>query len=162
MIEFKKAGEQDIALIYELAESIWKKHYVTVITMEQIEYMLQNMYSRESLKKQMSEGHEFTLLYDNGKPLGYISISTKDGKNYFLHKFYVLMNEQRKGLGTTFFNHMLSQLKEPWCIELTVNRKNYKAINFYFKNGFVIKDVADFDIGQGYFMNDFIMVKKLK
>jgi hypothetical protein len=45
---------------------------------------------------------------------------------------------------------------------LTVNRKNYKAINFYFKNGFTIKEIADFDIGNGFFMNDFIMIKKIK
>jgi hypothetical protein len=35
---------------------------------------------------------------------------------------------------------------------------NYKAINFYFKNGFTIEKVADFDIGDGYFMNDFVMI----
>jgi hypothetical protein len=39
-----------------------------------------------------------------------------------------------------------------------VNRQNYKAINFYFKLGFKIQTVADFDIGNGYVMNDFVMV----
>jgi ribosomal protein S18 acetylase RimI-like enzyme len=43
-------------------------------------------------------------------------------------------------------------------IRLTVNRENYKAINFYFKLGFKIEKVADFDIGQGYVMNDFVML----
>ena len=162
MITYRKAGKNDIALIYQLAENIWKQHYITIITMEQIEYMLSNMYSAESLTNQMEDGHIFTLVYDNDLPVGYISVSTKDGRNYFLHKFYVLMNEQRRGLGTELFNHILNELNDPWSIELTVNRKNYKAINFYFKNGFVIRDVADFDIGKGYFMNDFIMIKKLK
>ena len=161
-LEYRKAGRSDIGLIYQLAESIWRQHYITVITMEQIEYMLKNMYSQESLSKQMEEGHEFTLVYADGSPLGYISVSTKDHRNYFLHKFYVLMNKQGKGLGTQFFHHILEGIKGAETIELTVNRKNYKAINFYFKNGFTIKDVADFDIGNGYFMNDFIMVKKLK
>jgi len=44
-------------------------------------------------------------------------------------------------------------------IRLQVNRKNYKAINFYFKNGFTIESVGDFDIGGGYYMNDFVMIK---
>ena len=39
-----------------------------------------------------------------------------------------------------------------------VNRMNYKAVNFYFKSGFTIEKVADFDIGDGYFMNDFVMI----
>jgi ribosomal protein S18 acetylase RimI-like enzyme len=162
MITYRKAEKEDIGLIYRLAESIWKQHYITIITMEQIEYMLANMYSAESLARQMEEGHRFTLVYEDGVPVGYISVSTKDQRNYFLHKFYVKMNEQRKGLGTELFQHILDELGNAESIELTVNRKNYKAINFYFKNGFVIRETADFDIGKGYFMNDFIMVRKLK
>jgi ribosomal protein S18 acetylase RimI-like enzyme len=46
------------------------------------------------------------------------------------------------------------------AMRLQVNRKNVKAINFYFKNGFVIEDAKDFDIGSGYFMKDFVMIKK--
>jgi RimJ/RimL family protein N-acetyltransferase len=49
---------------------------------------------------------------------------------------------------------------QPDIIKLTVNRQNFKSINFYFKNGFKIEKVEDFDIGNGYWMNDFIMVKK--
>lgn len=44
-------------------------------------------------------------------------------------------------------------------MKLTVNRRNIKAINFYFSRGFRIDHAADFDIGSGYFMNDFVMVK---
>jgi len=45
-------------------------------------------------------------------------------------------------------------------LRLQVNRQNYKAVNFYFKMGFIIESVGDFDIGGGYFMNDFVMVRK--
>ena len=69
---------------------------------------------------------------------------------------------QREGVGSQLFECVLSDIQAAETIELTVNRQNYKAINFYFKNGFKIKEVADFDIGNGYFMNDFIMIKQLK
>jgi ribosomal protein S18 acetylase RimI-like enzyme len=46
-------------------------------------------------------------------------------------------------------------------MRLQVNRQNYTAINFYFKLGFTIERVADFDIGHGFFMNDFVMLKQL-
>jgi GNAT superfamily N-acetyltransferase len=160
-LSFKKAVINDVDIIAPLAEKIWKKHYITVISMEQIEYMLKKMYSHEGLLKQMKEGHEFTLVYLNSIPVGYISVSTKDHKNYFLHKFYVDTDEQSKGIGTEFLNYMLTTLKDPQSVELTVNRKNYTAVNFYFKNGFKIREVADFDIGNGYFMNDFVMIKKI-
>ncbi|MCW3070924.1 MAG: family N-acetyltransferase [Bacteroidetes bacterium] len=160
-LSYKKAGKEEAALIAALAERIWKKHYSTIITRAQIEYMFEKMYSAGSLIRQMNEGHEFTLVYLDERPVGYISLSTKDHKNYFLHKFYVEADEQAKGIGTQLLGYIIASLKNPQSIELTVNRQNYKAVNFYFKNGFVIKEVADFDIGNGYFMNDFVMAKKI-
>lgn len=161
-LTYKKATKSDADVIAQLADSIWKKHYISIITQEQIGYMLDKMYSAASLEKQMEEGQEFTIVHLAGRPVGYISISSRDGKNYFLHKFYVEVQEQAKGIGTMLLNSILETLKSAETIELTVNRQNYKAINFYFKNGFVIKEVADFDIGNNYFMNDFVMIKKIK
>ncbi len=158
-IKFKEAAVEDISVIVQLAEIIWRKYYTSIVSTEQIEYMLKKMYSTESLLQQINQGHKFTLVYDNELPLGYISMSTNDEKNYFLHKFYVQVDEHRKGIGSKLFKHILNQLNTFVSIELTVNRSNYKAINFYFKHGFVIKEVADFDIGNGYFMNDFVMIK---
>jgi hypothetical protein len=37
-----------------------------------------------------------------------------------------------------------------------VNRGN-KFLDFYLSNGFQIKEEKDFDIGGGYFMNDYIL-----
>ena len=158
---FKRATKVEISEITHLADKIWKIHYPSIISMEQIEYMLKNLYSSEALLKQMELGQIFTLVYLNNEPVGYVSISTNDNKNYFLHKFYILVNEHKKGIGTELFNYILNQIQDAKTIELTVNRQNYKAINFYFKNGFTIKEIADFDIGNGYFMNDFVMIKRL-
>ena len=130
--------------------------------MEQIEYMLNKMYSEKSLAEQMDQGEVYTIVYADRKPIGYISLSSENGPDHFLHKFYVEIDEQGKGVGTKLFDHILAELKDARSIRLTVNRKNFKAINFYFKNGFVISEVADFDIGNGYFMNDFVMTKKLQ
>ncbi len=160
-ITFRKATKQDIPLITQLAESIWKKHYISIISFQQIEYMLEKMYSSENLLQEITEGHVFTLAFVDDKPIGYISISTKNKKKYFLHKFYIKINRHRKGIGSELFEYALKQITKPESIQLTVNRKNHKAINFYFKNDFTIKEVADFDIGNGYFMNDFVMVKTI-
>ena len=160
-LKFRKAAEQDIELIAQLADSIWRKHYITVITMQQIDYMLYLMYSPASLKKQMVEGHEFTLVYNQEKPIGYISISTNDGKNYFLHKFYIEVEDQGKGIGSELFFHVLEQMPNAESIELCVNRENFKTVNFYFKHGFVIKKIINQDIGSGFYMNDFVMIKML-
>ena len=160
-LDFIKATKSDVALIAQLADSIWRKHYITIITMEQIDYMLNLMYSADSLTKQMDEGHEFTLVYSNKKPIGYISLNSIDGKNYFLHKFYIELEDQGKGIGSELFTHVLDQMPDAESIELFVNRENFKTINFYFKHDFVIKKTINQDIGNGFFMNDFVMIKML-
>lgn len=156
-IIYKSATEKDIPVIAELADRIWKKHYVPFVGLTHVEYMLNLVYSPESIAKQMREQQNYTLVYEDQTPVGYIAISTKDNKNYFLHKFYIEVDEHGKGIGSQLFKYILSTLKNIETIELTVNRQNYKSVNFYFKHGFIIKEVADFDIGNGFFMNDFVM-----
>lgn len=160
-LHFKKAEPKDIPEIFQLAKTIWNIHYVPIIGQEQVDYMLNKFYSEESLLEQMKNGHEFTIVSNDSKNIGYASVS-KNGNKYFLHKIYVLVNEHAKGIGTALLNYILDKYREGETIELTVNRQNYKAINFYFKQGFTIQSVEDFDIGNGYFMNDFVMIKKLK
>jgi diamine N-acetyltransferase len=160
-IKFKKAELSDIPIIHELAEKIWRKHYPDIISNEQIDYMLLKMYSQNSLKEQFEEGHQFMMILMDDKPLGYLSFSNKGGGNYFLHKFYIDTGQHRKGLGKLLFDFSFSKIPDIKTIRLTVNRKNYTAINYYFKNGFNIEEVKDFDIGNGFMMNDFVMVKSI-
>jgi ribosomal protein S18 acetylase RimI-like enzyme len=153
----KPATISDISKIYSLAESIWEVHYVPIIGKEQVDFMLQWMYSEHSLKEQMTQkGHSFYLIQKNNEDIGFISVSK--GAEAFIHKFYIHQDFQKEGIGSQVFNQILSILESPKSIRLTVNRKNYKSINFYFKNGFCIEKVEDFDIGNGYFMNDFVML----
>lgn len=161
-LSIRRAAVDDIPLIAALAEKIWRIHYPPIIGDEQVEYMLQLMYSSSGIREQMEQGQQFFLLQKHHHPVGYLAVSEKEQGHYFLHKFYILNEEQGKGLGKRFFQEIIQN----FCpgihdIRLTVNRKNYKSINFYFRLGFVIEEVKDFDIGNGYFMEDFVMVKKV-
>lgn len=158
----RTATEDDIPLINLLAQKIWRLHYPSIITQQQIEFMLEKMYSTEALKKQMEEGHCFELCYTNEKPIGYCSFSKQERGNYFLHKMYIDTTQHHKGIGTRFLNEVFGKINDIKNFRLTVNRKNYAAINFYFKNGFIIEAVKDFDIGSGFWMNDFVMIRNFK
>ncbi len=160
MPNLKPATPNDFASIEQLAKDIWSKHYVPIIGQGQVNYMLNKLYSAPALKKQTEEGQVFHLVLNEGKEIGFISVSNPDKKNYFLHKFYILPEKQNAGLGTTLFKKVFEELYQPESVTLTVNRQNYKAINLYFKLGFKITKVEDFDIGNGYFMNDFVMTRK--
>lgn len=160
ILTFRKATVTDIPLIRQLSEKIWNTHYPPIIGQEQVDYMLNLMYSPESLTKQMTdEGAHFLLAFHENEPVGYLSFSEKNSGDYFLHKFYVDTTRHRSGIGTRFFNEMTASFKNPKSLRLTVNRKNVKAINFYFKTGFTIESAQDFDIGSGYKMEDFVMIK---
>lgn len=156
-IKLKAAGTAEVPLLSELARRIWLQHYTHIISKEQIEYMLQKMYSKESLEDQiLVKQHRFFLIQHYSEIIGFLSVFNESGSDWFLSKFYIDQNFSRKGYGQLAFGQILKILN-PEKMQLTVNRQNYKAINFYFKIGFRIRDVADFDIGMGFFMNDFVM-----
>jgi ribosomal protein S18 acetylase RimI-like enzyme len=158
--EVIRASASDIPVIYALAEKIWFDHYPSIISNEQITYMLSNFYSPGALTKQMEEGHRFYLVLQDGNPIGYLSESEVAEGDFFLHKFYIDTQLQRKGIGREVLDIVFNSKPNIRSIRLTVNRMNYKSINFYFRNGFNIEKTADFDIGNGYFMNDFVMLRK--
>jgi diamine N-acetyltransferase len=151
------AGDKDPAVISALAKTVWNQHYRTIITQEQIDYMLHKMYSTESLLEQMQvKNHLFFLVQVNETVAGFISVHREQENDWFLNKFYIDQTLAAKGIGGKAFEE-LKKIIQPSKITLTVNRQNFKSINFYFKNGFKIEQVADFDIGNGYVMNDFVM-----
>jgi len=157
-MQIRKAILSDASLIQRLAESIWWKHYPSIIGEEQVRFMLNKMYNLENIEKQISkEVQQYFILENDAHDLGFISIELSENSEAFINKFYILQDQQRKGSGAFAFKLLLKQFPEINCIRLQVNRQNYQAINFYFKHGFIIEEVADFDIGDGYFMNDFIM-----
>jgi diamine N-acetyltransferase len=157
-MQVREAKPSDIPIIHELARKIWMAHYPSIISMEQIEYMLEKMYSEEALNQQLTDGHHFFILSDDKTDLGYLSFSQPEEGNYFLNKFYIDTQHHRKGLGHFFFDSVFNSIPDLKTIRLNVNRTNIKAINFYFKKGFTIEEVKDIDIGNNYYMNDFQML----
>ncbi len=160
-MQIRKATAGNVQAINELAQHIWRAHYPGIISEEQIEFMLSSMYSIDSLTMQMAKGHSFLMAEEGNTLLGYLSYHSEEDGSYFLNKLYVDVRLQRKNTGGQLLQACLLACKKDKKIRLQVNRKNFKAINFYFKMGFVIEATGDFDIGNGYFMNDFIMVKEI-
>jgi len=159
-MHIRQASTDDCSAISALANSIWHSHYPGIISMQQIDYMLSKMYSVEKLNHLLESGSVILVAEEDEKLLGYICFREETDYSFFLDKLYVDSELQHKNLGSLLLEAMLSSLPEDIIIRLQVNRSNYKAINFYFKKGFVIECAEDFDIGNGFFMNDFVMIKK--
>ena len=68
-------------------------------------------------------------------------------------------SEQGKGVGKLLFNQAVDYVTNsflPSRIELNVNRNN-NAVGFYRHIGMRILREGDFHIGEGFYMNDYIM-----
>ncbi len=155
----RPAGPPDIHTIRSLAHDIWPKAYATMITRAQLEYMLDWMYSPESLQQQMQEGHQFLLVEnDSDEALGFAAYRPLSDTQWKLEKLYVRVETHGKGLGKMLVENVLQRIRQngPTHLELQVNRTN-PAVGFYRKMGFEVLREANFDIGNGFWMNDYIM-----
>ena len=158
--ESKKATEADIATIRAIAQVAFPDTYKSILTPDQIDYMMEMMYSEANLRTQFSGGHVFFIAYSNGVPCGYVSVERQGEKLFHLQKIYVLPKYQGTGAGGFLFSKAVDYIKsgqpQKCVMELNVNRHN-KALGFYEHKGMKKVREGDFDIGNGYFMNDYIM-----
>ena len=159
MLSVRTATVADIPLIRQLTFSIWPQTYSSVISKEQIDYMLEMMYNPATLQKQMEEdGCTFIIVYDEAEPVAFASYNETESQVWKLNKIYILKTHQGKGTGKFIINYIVDEIKakNAKALQLQVNRQN-KAKGFYERLGFKIIKTADFDIGNGYFMNDYVM-----
>ncbi len=158
------ADKKDLETVQSLAERIWPPTYTSIIGSGQIDYMLRLIYSLESLTLQLEEQHQvFLLLYYESNPCGFASYSQYDnGERWKLHKIYIDPVLHGKGLGKFLLDEVVTRVKIAGgkFLLLNVNRHN-KARYFYETQGFRVIGEEDIDIGEGYFMNDYVMEAKL-
>lgn len=164
MYEIRTATISDIPLIQQLTDEIWRPTYKDLMTAEQLEYMIALIYSTASLTSQMTEKqHQFLLLYDAQRPIGFASYSTTDEPGiYKLQKIYLHGDYQGKGVGKFLLEGVIERVKaaNATVLELDVKRDN-KARLFYEKQGFAILKEKDTYIGNDYWMRDYVMRKPL-
>ena len=161
MCEIRKASVDEVPVIRAMAQVAFPDTYKEILSPEQIDYMMEWMYSEESLRRQMmEEGHIYYVAYREGRAVAYLSIQPEGEHVFHLQKLYVLPDYQGMHLGKQLFNQAIKAIKElhpaPCQMRLNVNRNN-KALAFYEKMGMTKVDEGDFPIGNGYYMNDYIM-----
>jgi diamine N-acetyltransferase len=163
LLTLRRAAHDELPMISAMARRIWRAHYTEIIGLEQVEYMLNLNYTVPALLRQMTEeGQQFWIPQDGDADLGYLSVSDKGEGQYFLHKFYLDNAQRGRGIGAAVFRLLLAEYPDLRELRLTVNRQNYKSINFYFKMGFTIEHCVDIPIGGVFVMDDFQMLLKFQ
>lgn len=157
-LEIKIATLEDRALIRSISERTWPSTYGHIISQAQIDFMLDWMYSDSSLAEQFTKGHQFFIANLNGTDIGFCSVSADESHSHKLNKLYVLPSAQGTGAGKALLQKAIELAKKEGAesIFLQVNKHN-NAYTFYLKNGFVKEAEFKFDIGNGFFMDDYVM-----
>ena len=164
MMTLRRASVDDVPLIRKIADVAFRLTYKDILSPEQMEYMMDWMYSETSLRNQFETGHVFFIAQEGEKAVGYVSVeyqgNVDDVEVFHLQKLYLLPEYQKKGYGRKMFGKVVeyvrSQTGSVARIELNVNRNN-PSLSFYEHIGMKRLSQGDFPIGNGYFMNDYIM-----
>jgi GNAT superfamily N-acetyltransferase len=160
MISIREIGFEEVGKVHDLAHIIWPPTFAEILTKEQIRYMLNWMYDIDTLRKQMNEGHQFFLAEEDSNPIGFMGIQAfyPDESSIKIHKLYVLTEIQGKGVGRLLVNKAeeIGLQKEVSRLILNVNRFN-QAVSFYHHIGFKVLYEENIDIGNGYWMEDYVM-----
>lgn len=162
-LQIVEATKEDIPAIQHIAYETWPITYGSIQSKAQLDYMLELIYSASSLEKQMDNGSKFLLIKESNETVAFAAYFLKSQNIYKLDKLYTLPNQQGKGLGKMLIKYIIDEIKSSGAIalHLNVNRYNTKAQKFYEHLGFKIIEEVDVPIGEGYFMNDYVMEKRL-
>lgn len=162
-LTIRNATIEDIPNIHSVVDRVWPQTYSSIISKEQIEYMLDMMYSNESLIRQMTEERcTFLLAFINDRPIGLASFSEIENKTFKLHKLYVDLSMQNMGIGKILLQQCEARVSTLGAKKFLLNVNRYNpSVQFYLKQGYSKLREVDVHIGNGYYMNDYIMEKGL-
>ncbi|MBP5640410.1 MAG: GNAT family N-acetyltransferase, partial [Victivallales bacterium] len=164
-ITTRKLKKDELFLVRQVADIVWPVTFRKILSEKQIDYMMQMMYAPEVLSHEYDAGVQFHGVFDDDRAIGYFiwgscNVAPAMAK---LHKCYLLTEYQGKGIGSMMLREAKKLAKDAGFskLRLNVNRHNEKAMKSYFRNGFKVVEMVDNPIGEGFFMNDFVMEAEL-
>lgn len=155
--------EEQVKLVAKLAEDIWMEHYLQILGVEQIVYMIRKFQSPQAIMAQISGGYRYFIFEFDGTPVGYMGFK-EEITGMFLSKIYIEKRYRGNGIASAAVKFL-----EEIClkngidaIRLTVNKNNKDSILAYTKLNFVTVRNQTEPIGEGFVMDDFVMEHKVE
>ena len=153
-----------LQIIRDIASDIWPKTFAKILSPKQISYMMKMMYAPEVMEKELASGYHFEIIRVDRTPAGYFSWSPYDlPETAKLHKVYLLEKFHGMGIGSMMLKQAEMRAKKAGFsrLRLNVNKYNERAKKAYSRNDFATVEAVKIDIGNGFFMDDFVMEKSL-
>lgn len=158
--------QADFALLRDLATRIWRQAYTGMIPDAQIEYMLGNRFADEAIERVLHDPDRWLeILRVGGAAVGYCGgeVVAAEPDTLKLGQLYLLDAFRGRGLGRFMLERVEERARQlgKGTIFLQVHKRNTAAQAFYRAAGFTLRGPAVFDIGGGFFMDDYLLEKRL-
>lgn len=144
------------------AKDVFVDYYTDLIGIKQAQYMANLFLSESAISKLINNGAIFKMVCENDEILGFTEYILEDNR-VFLSKLYVRKDKRNQGVGKLMLEDCVQYAKNNLIdsIYLTVNKGNNNSIEIYKHLGFKIIDSVKNDIGNNYYMDDYIMELKI-
>ncbi len=151
-------NEELVLSLSAVADDIWHEYFTPIIGEAQVDYMLEKFLSPDALIEQINSGYEYFLFSYEYTFAGFAGVHEEDGK-LFLSKLYVHKDFRGKKIGSYMFQKFveLCKLRGLTKIWLTCNRNNENTLAIYEHLGFKRVREEKADIGNGFYMDDYIL-----
>ncbi len=169
-LHIKKATKKHLPDLQQISRQTFFETFRDTNTSENLEKYLETNFNAQKLSAEIDTlGSQFFLAYGGDEVVGYLKINTGDAQTEFqkndefeVERIYVIKAYWGKEVGQTLLDHALRiALKRNFrLVWLGVWEKNYRAIRFYEKNGFVAFDQHYFRVGDDL-QTDLLMQKQL-
>ena len=160
-VTLEPLADRNVEALCALATSIWRRHYPPIIGSAQTDYMLEQRYTPDTIRAELRRDDVWwDVLAEGGRMVAFASSLGLEGEMK-LDKLYVDFDRQRRGFGGMLIAHVCARAQHLGyrTVTLAVNKRNEHAIAAYRKHGFTIRDAAVTNIGGGFVMDDYIMVR---
>lgn len=156
-IEIQKATLNDLEILQKISIQTFTETFAAVNTPDNIANYINDSFNTKQLTTELSNRNSmFYLAYSNAVVVGYLKINlgdaqteTHDQNALEVHRIYVLQTFHGKSIGQLLLNEAkkLAENNGIASIWLGVWEENYRALQFYAKNGFVVFDQHVFTLG---------------
>jgi len=134
--EIRKARIDDAEAIYNITKEAFKKYITDAGIHVKIDALEETV---EDIVQDINSKEVFIALVD-GIPVGSIRVEIKDDQTAFIHRFGVMPQNQKNGIGSSLIsyidNYLISKNMKKVC--LYTASKHRDLICFYYKMGFYV------------------------
>lgn len=154
--------DEGLHRVQKLAHDIWPAYFPDIISPAQIDYMLDKYYSPPALTEKRNAGEIFSVIRKDDEDCGYLSYALNE-KNFRICKLFLTEPCRGQGLAEIMLAWLVDEAWQHQTVsmDLNVNVRNTRAIRAYQKAGFETVGHETIDIGGGFVMNDYRMLKTL-